>query len=183
MRRPPCFRHGIRVRWVFTPLHARHEEIRISRITSACCFSSSPQAPWHPAPPRFLWICVAMACTTPLAVTVVPHFSWRLESEVRGQAQSAWQILVASSAELLAQDRGDLWDSGKTASGRERFRALCRRSAALPADVIIGKSAAGMPVDEPSEWSKARRDGNRATGSRRLAGCALDRRWQTASVP
>ena len=30
--------------------------------------------------------------------------------------QSAYQVLVASSPELLAQNKGDQWDSGKTAS-------------------------------------------------------------------
>ncbi|OYV04511.1 MAG: glycoside hydrolase family 78, partial [Verrucomicrobiales bacterium VVV1] len=56
--------------------------------------------------------------TEPLAATAAPRLSWRLESAERGQIQTAWQILVASSAELLAKDKGDLWDSGKTVSGR-----------------------------------------------------------------
>jgi alpha-L-rhamnosidase len=34
----------------------------------------------------------------------------------RGQRQTAYQVLVASTAELLANDQGDLWDSGKVAS-------------------------------------------------------------------
>ena len=34
----------------------------------------------------------------------------------RGQRQIAYQVLVASTPELLAADRGDLWDSGKVAS-------------------------------------------------------------------
>ena len=37
-------------------------------------------------------------------------------SEIRGQKQTAYQILVASSEELLKKDKGDLWDSGKVAS-------------------------------------------------------------------
>ena len=37
-------------------------------------------------------------------------------SEVRDQKQSAYQVLVASTPELLAKDQGDLWDSGKVAS-------------------------------------------------------------------
>ena len=32
------------------------------------------------------------------------------------ESQTAYQILVASSAEALAKDQGDMWDSGKTAS-------------------------------------------------------------------
>ena len=38
--------------------------------------------------------------------TTRPRFGWLLESDRRGQAQSAYQILVASSREsLLAQSR------------------------------------------------------------------------------
>ncbi len=46
-----------------------------------------------------------------------PRLTWRAESGERGQKQTAYQILVASSPIFLAKDRGDLWDSGKVASG------------------------------------------------------------------
>ena len=49
----------------------------------------------------------------------LPRFSWLLEStlnDLRGQSQSAYDILVASSPELLAADKGDLWASGKVFS-------------------------------------------------------------------
>ena len=45
-----------------------------------------------------------------------PRFAWVLRHTERAQVQSAYQVLVASSPELLAQDKGDQWDSGKTAS-------------------------------------------------------------------
>lgn len=45
--------------------------------------------------------------------TAVPRMSWRLESSQRNVMQTAYRILVASSPELLAQDKGDLWDSEK----------------------------------------------------------------------
>lgn len=55
----------------------------------------------------------------PLGIDVeAPRLSWKLSSAERGARQTAWQILVASSVELLAQDRGDLWDSGKVAGER-----------------------------------------------------------------
>ncbi len=44
-----------------------------------------------------------------------PSLSWRLESAGRGQRQTAWQIVVAASAQTLAEDRGELWDSGRVA--------------------------------------------------------------------
>ena len=58
----------------------------------------------------------------PLGIDVVkPRFGWRLEdggqrSEVRWQRQTAYQVLVASSDELLKGTPGDLWDSGKVVS-------------------------------------------------------------------
>jgi hypothetical protein len=45
-----------------------------------------------------------------------PRLFWTDESSERGQKQTAYEILAASSPELLAQDQGDLWDSGKVAS-------------------------------------------------------------------
>ncbi len=53
----------------------------------------------------------------PLGIDVVqPRLSWRLEADTRGQKQTAYRILVASSAEKLKQGRGDLWDTGKITS-------------------------------------------------------------------
>ena len=45
-----------------------------------------------------------------------PRLSWMLKSEVRGQKQAAYRVLVASSRELLKKNQGDLWDTGKVAS-------------------------------------------------------------------
>jgi alpha-L-rhamnosidase len=42
-----------------------------------------------------------------------PRLSWRVESEERGQRQTACRILVASTREKLGGGEGDLWDSGK----------------------------------------------------------------------
>jgi hypothetical protein len=50
-----------------------------------------------------------------------PRLFWRVESSQRGQRQTAWQVLVASSSEVLAQDRGDLWDSGRIATDQTTF--------------------------------------------------------------
>ena len=58
----------------------------------------------------------------PLGIDVEkPRLSWMTEVrdqtvEVRGLKQTAYQVLVASTPELLAKDKGDLWDSGKVDS-------------------------------------------------------------------
>ncbi len=50
--------------------------------------------------------------------TPVPRLSWRLESPLRAQMQTAYRILVAASPQNLAAGVGDLWDSGKIESDR-----------------------------------------------------------------
>ena len=45
-----------------------------------------------------------------------PRLSWELTSEVRGQVQTAYQILVATSPELLEAGKADLWDSEQVSS-------------------------------------------------------------------
>jgi len=49
----------------------------------------------------------------PLGVdTAQPRLFWKLESPARGQLQTAYQILVASSLDRLEKDEGNLWNSG-----------------------------------------------------------------------
>jgi len=53
----------------------------------------------------------------PLGIdTLDPRLSWKLFSDTRGQKQTAYRILVASSLELLDSEKGDLWDTNRVAS-------------------------------------------------------------------
>ncbi|RYG33027.1 alpha-L-rhamnosidase, partial [bacterium] len=45
-----------------------------------------------------------------------PRLSWVLESNVRGDRQTGYQIRVASTPEALKRGKGDLWDTGRVAS-------------------------------------------------------------------
>ena len=55
--------------------------------------------------------------TNPVGIDVrQPRLAWVDLHTGRAQMQSAYQLLVASSPDLLAQNKGDLWDTGKTAS-------------------------------------------------------------------
>lgn len=47
-----------------------------------------------------------------------PRLSWILSSKQRGQSQTAYQVLVASTPEKLKSNDADLWDSGKINSNR-----------------------------------------------------------------
>src|SRR5271157_4470563 len=54
----------------------------------------------------------------PLGVdTPRPRFGWSFESGTkRGERQTAYRVLVASSVEALQPGKADLWDSGKVVS-------------------------------------------------------------------
>jgi alpha-L-rhamnosidase len=58
--------------------------------------------------------------SNPFGIDVVqPRLSWLLTpsgGKTRGESQSAYQVLVASSPDTLRANRGDLWDTGKVAS-------------------------------------------------------------------
>ncbi|MFH1005909.1 MAG: alpha-L-rhamnosidase N-terminal domain-containing protein, partial [Candidatus Latescibacterota bacterium] len=53
----------------------------------------------------------------PLGIDAVsPRLSWIVKSDEREQKQTAYQVLVASTPETLANDQGDLWNSGRVGS-------------------------------------------------------------------
>ena len=57
------------------------------------------------------------ARSAPIGIdTPRPRLSWKLASPDRNQKQTAYQILAAISAENLARDQGELWDSGRVTS-------------------------------------------------------------------
>jgi alpha-L-rhamnosidase len=50
----------------------------------------------------------------PLGIDVArPRLCWVLNSTIRGEVQTAWQVLVASSEARLKANQGDYWDSGR----------------------------------------------------------------------
>ena len=53
----------------------------------------------------------------PMGIDVTaPRLSWILKSGRRACVQNAYQVLVASSTEILQHNKGDLWNSGKVKS-------------------------------------------------------------------
>ena len=55
--------------------------------------------------------------SSPTGINVLqPQLSWVIESSERGQKQTAYRVLVATSQTLAKKDTGDLWDSGKLMS-------------------------------------------------------------------
>ena len=57
--------------------------------------------------------------TNPLGIDVAqPRLGWTVQSSQRGDTQTAYQILVASSQSSLNSNIGDLWDSGMVATNQ-----------------------------------------------------------------
>jgi alpha-L-rhamnosidase len=56
---------------------------------------------------------------TPLAIDdLTPSYSWQLQDPARGAKQTAYEVLVATSADLLAHGKADVWDSGRIQSSQ-----------------------------------------------------------------
>jgi alpha-L-rhamnosidase len=82
-----------------------------------------------------------------------PRLSWEVKDTTRGAKQTAYQVLVAISRQVLDANQGDLWDSGK-----------------VPSDAMFNITYAGKPIpswqtcfwkvrtwdqnDRASDWSQ-----------------------------
>jgi alpha-L-rhamnosidase len=57
-----------------------------------------------------------------------PFFGWYNSNAKANEVQTAYQIIVASTPELLASGKGDIWDSGKTMSRMQNYIDFAGRS-------------------------------------------------------
>ena len=110
----------------------------------------------------------------PLGIEVAqPRLSWTLEAAptARGQVQSAYRVLVASTLEKLAGEEGDWWDSGKVVSGQSTHVVYAGKP--LPSRMRVwwkvrawdrnGQASAwsepalwSMGLLEPGDWADSR---------------------------
>jgi len=82
-----------------------------------------------------------------------PRLFWQLESDVPGQQQTAYQVLVASSPELLNRNRGDRWNSGKIKSDETiHIRYDGRRLAS--SEQVFWKVRTWDKDGKASDWSE-----------------------------
>lgn len=92
---------------------------------------------------------------SPLGVdTTQPRFSWILESQARGECQTAYQILIASAEEKLDRGDGDKWDSGKVDSDRSVNVAYAGK-ALESGEICYWKIRAWDKDGNPGVWSDA----------------------------
>lgn len=93
----------------------------------------------------------------PLAIeTQTPLFGWQLTSPMQGGSQSAWQILVASTPDLLKPGKANFWDSGKVVSAQSQ--GLRYTGIPLPGkQVLYWKVRVWNENGHASDWSMAQR--------------------------
>jgi alpha-L-rhamnosidase len=90
----------------------------------------------------------------PLGVDVAqPRLSWVVESDQRGQRQTAYQILVASSAEILERGEGDLWNSGRVESD-ETLHIPYAGEELSSSQQVFWRVRTWDRDGQPSEWSE-----------------------------
>jgi alpha-L-rhamnosidase len=99
--------------------------------------------------------------TKPTAIDEAqPRLSWVVEAakNQRGAAQTAFQVLVASSPELLNKDLGDLWDSGKVSSGQSVHvvyggKALASAQACFWKVKLWDQEGKASAWSQPGQWA------------------------------
>lgn len=95
----------------------------------------------------------------PLGIDVVhPRLSWVLESDERGQAQTGYRILVATSVDKLSPADADLWDSGRVGSDQTIHvtydgKPLTSRRRCYWTVRVWDKDGAPSAWSEPAVWS------------------------------
>ena len=80
-----------------------------------------------------------------------PRLFWKIAGH--GQKQTAYQILAASSEKTLAQDRGDLWDSGKIDSD-ESLQIEYAGKPLSTSEPVFWKARVWDEGGKTSAWSK-----------------------------
>ncbi len=88
-----------------------------------------------------------------------PRLNWVLDStaastDVRGVKATAYQVLVSSAPELLKEDQGDLWDSGKVRSSHP-LRAIYAGRPLRSWQAYCWKVRVWDQEGRPSLWSPA----------------------------
>jgi len=81
-----------------------------------------------------------------------PRLSWALQSDQRGEVQTSFQLLAASSLENLAKNQGELWDSGQIKNG-QTVNVLYAGRSLRSAEQVFWKVRAWDTAGKPSAWS------------------------------
>ena len=90
----------------------------------------------------------------PLGIDIAnPRLSWILESDVRGQCQTAYQVYVASELQTLDSGQPDIWDSGMVNSD-ETVSVVYSGKPLKSSREYYWKVRVWDKHGKPSSWSK-----------------------------
>ena len=90
----------------------------------------------------------------PLSIdTREPRLSWQIESKTRGAKQTAYQIIVATTAANLTASKGDLWDTGKVGSN-QTIQIAYQGKPLQSRQQCFWKVRVWDQNSKPSPWSK-----------------------------
>ena len=95
--------------------------------------------------------------TDPLGIDVAePRLTWKLSdtNHTRGQKQTAYQVLVASSPSRLEAGRTDIWDSGVVRSAESALVPVAGKALTSGED-CFWKVRVFDQDSKPSAWSSA----------------------------
>jgi len=104
--------------------------------------------------------------TNPLAVDAEkPRLSWRVQSDRRGAAQTAYRIVASTTEERLSRDEADVWDSGKVQSAETLGIAFGGAPVAAGRQVfwkvnVWDEEGGTSAWSEPARWAAGLRDGD-----------------------
>lgn len=123
----------------------RTKAVSILAFVMACFVCSAGELWPYDLRCEFAW--------NPLGVDLQqPRVSWKLQGKSRGQRQSAWQILAATSPDRLGADHGDLWDSGKVRSA-DQFQISYNGRPLQSLQQVFWKVRVWDENDTASDWS------------------------------
>lgn len=88
----------------------------------------------------------------PLGIDVTaPQLAWQLQSKKRGDKQTAFQVMAASTVAALEKNKADLWDSGKIDSTDNR--AIYAGKPLSSQQAVFWKVRVWDSEDNASDWS------------------------------
>ena len=114
-----------------------------------------------------------------------PRLGWRIESDEQNVMQTAYHILVASSPELLAQGKGDCWDSGKVKTDASQWITYqgetLKRNTPYYWKVKVYTHTNETDWSEPASWSM--KQTGKGSGSAWTAPPPVTARHNGAALP
>jgi alpha-L-rhamnosidase len=92
--------------------------------------------------------------TNPIGIDVArPRLSWQLDADRRGVQQPSYRLLAADSLEVLAANKGNLWNSGRVTTNQSHLRQY-KGTDLQSRQRVYWKVIVWDERDQRSEWSE-----------------------------